>query len=105
VLPKSIATDAAFLKLCKLAVDMLSILLSRTDPSFIADIALPTPWQEAVLTNGSSGRRRRRGSGMGFITDDERWARAERVNRNRRNGRGRRPNRGDAPSSRGNWGR
>jgi hypothetical protein len=105
VLPKSLARDAAFLKTCKLAVDMLSTLSSRTDPNFIADIAPPTPWQEAVImSGGSSGRRRRGGRGM-FISDDERWARAERVNRNRRNGRGRRPNRGDAPSSRGNWGR
>jgi PUB domain len=82
-----------------------------------AELAPPTPWQapppltavmtieeeqEAAAATGAAGQQYRAG---GFITPEERWARAERVALSRRSGRGRRPAPGEAPSSRGKWGR
>lgn len=90
--------------LCKRSLAVLATIAARLDPSFIADLAPPTPWQEVSFvatsrTSWGSGNR------IGFITDEERWARAERVANQRRTGIARRPNPGEAPSSRGKWGR
>jgi hypothetical protein len=93
------------------SLKLLDILSSRGVQGFVPDLAPPTPWESSrpVAGNGGGGRNRRWAENqdrrMGFVTPEERWARAERVNRNRRNGRARRPNPGEAPSSRGNWGR
>jgi hypothetical protein len=92
--------------LCQLVLDFLLILANRLHPSFILDLAPPTPWQEVYVAststsswgNGSSQR-------GGFITDEEKWARAERIAKRRRSGAARRPEPGQAPSSKGKWGR
>jgi hypothetical protein len=92
-----------------LALQLLEILSSRCSPSFVHDLAPPTPWEPSQSTAGGSNNQRwgetRDSRRRGFITDEERWARAERVAQNRRSGRGRRPDPGNAPSSRGKWGR
>jgi hypothetical protein len=87
---------------CQCALDILDILLSRVQPNFIADIAPPTPWQESVPL-GAGNHSRGWNAQRGFITDDEKWARAERVASQR--GSARKPEPGEAPSSRGKWGR
>jgi hypothetical protein len=87
---------------CQCALDILDILLSRVQPNFIVDIAPPTPWQESVPL-GAGNHNRGWNAQRGFITDDEKWARAERVASRR--GAARKPEPGEAPSSRGKWGR
>jgi PUB domain len=92
------------------ALQLLKILKERSVAGFCPDLAPPTPWEPPrVMTGGGGGRNQRwaetQDRRRGFVSAEERWARAERVNRNRRNGRGRRPDPGNAPSSRGNWGR
>ncbi|KAG7344153.1 PUB domain containing protein [Nitzschia inconspicua] len=101
---------AELLEMQSQAMQLLKILLERSVPGFCADLAPPTPWEPPRAITGSGGGRNQRWAETqdyrrGFISAEERWARAERVNRNRRNGRGRRPDPGNAPSSRGNWGR
>ena len=97
---------------CQSALDVLEILAHRLEPNFIPDLAPPTPWQEVSVSSTGSGG----GGGLllsnwnndgtrGFLTEDERWARAERLVGLRSSGRARRPNPGEAPSSRGKWGR
>jgi hypothetical protein len=96
----------ATLQVCKHAMNILAILQSRMAPNFILDIAPPTPWQEPILVAAGPGSNSREwNSHLAFITDEERWARAERNASRNRSGAARRPNPGDAPSSRGNWGR
>lgn len=92
------------------ALQLLEVLSNRTLPSFVPDLALPTPWQPPLELLGATSAPIRRSNPDGyrggmFISDDERWARAERIASNRRSGRSRRPAPGQAPSSRGNWGR
>lgn len=92
------------------AQQLLQILKERTVAGFLPDLAPPTPWEPSrVVIGGGGGSNQRWAESLdrrrGFVSAEERWARAERVNRNRRNGRGRRPDPGNAPSSRGNWGR
>ena len=89
--------------LLQTAQDLLETLQNRAAPHFVAELAPPPPWQAPIQDGGrwqnsQAGRTR-------FVTDEEKWARVERVNRNRRSGRGRRPEPGQAPSSRGKWGR
>jgi hypothetical protein len=93
-----------------LASHLLSILKERTVTGFCPDLAPPTPWEPSRAVLGQVAGRNQRWAETqdrrrGFISADDRWERAERVNRSRRNGRGRRPDPGNAPSSRGNWGR
>jgi hypothetical protein len=91
-----------------LALQLLQILSTRSASGFVPDVAPPTPWEPSRPILGGGGGKNKRWAetqGRRFISADDRWARAERVNRNRRNGRGRRPDPGNAPSSRGNWGR
>jgi hypothetical protein len=91
---------------CQQALDILAILQSRVAPGFVADLAPPTPWQAPGLaTNIGTTNRSWIQQHRGFITDEERWARAERVASLRRSGASRKPAPGEAPSSRGNWGR
>jgi hypothetical protein len=87
------------------AIDLLGLLVTRLAPDFIPDIAPPTPWQETGVSSGSTGSSNNWNSHRGFITDEERWARAERAAGLRRSGASRRPAPGEAPSSRGKWGR
>jgi hypothetical protein len=103
------------------ALELLQILLDRTQSTFIQELAQPTPWTPSIcITTASSsssdsavdddgGRNRTWGDPnrqrRGFISDEEKWNRADRNAKNRRNGRGRRPNPGEAPSSKGKWGR
>ena len=97
---------------CQNALDILEILAHRLEPNFIPDLAPPTPWQEVSVSNTAGGGG---GGGLlsnwnndgtrGFLTEEERWARAERVVGLRSSGAARRPNPGEAPSSRGKWGR
>jgi len=77
------------------------VVSTPTADHFIADLALPTPWQRTTVTTGKGWTSAR----SGFLSEDEKWARAERVAGLRRSGRARRPEPGEAPSSRGNWGR
>jgi hypothetical protein len=100
----------ALLETQSLASQLLSILKERSVTGFCPDLAPPTPWEPSRAMSGHFGGRNQRWAETqdqrrGFISADDRWARAEHVNRNRRNGRGRRPDPGSAPSSRGNWGR
>lgn len=87
------------------ALELLHVLSNRTLPTFVPDLAPPTPWEAAQPGPATNGGWKPSGQGVGFITDEERWARAERIAANRRSGRARRPEPGQAPSSRGNWGR
>ena len=102
------------------ALELLQILLDRTQSTFIQELAQPTPWAPSIyITTATSssdsamddngGRNRSWGDPnrqrRGFISDEEKWNRADRNSKNRRNGRGRRPNPGEAPSSKGKWGR
>ena len=93
------------LELYRKAVGLLDMLRHRCSAGFVADVAPPTPWDEPfVLSGGGGGGGRRGGRGRGFITDEDRWARVERV-RNFRRRAGPRPRPGNAPSDRGRWGR
>jgi hypothetical protein len=88
------------------AVQLLDVLVSRALPSFVPELAPPTPWETPRRLLGPASVNRSGGSRRGmFLSDEERWARAERVARSRRSGRSRRPAPGSAPSSRGSWGR
>ncbi|OEU08409.1 hypothetical protein FRACYDRAFT_271678 [Fragilariopsis cylindrus CCMP1102] len=102
------------------ALELLQILLDRTQSTFIQELAQPTPWTPSICITAASsssdsamdnngGRNRNWGDPnrqrRGFISDEEKWNRADRSAKNRRNGRGRRPNPGEAPSSKGKWGR
>ena len=94
------------LELYRKAVGLLDMLQHRCSAGFVADVAPPTPWDEPFVLSGGGGGggRRGRGGGRGFITDEDRWARVERV-RNFRRRAGPRPRPGNAPSDRGRWGR
>ena len=93
------------LEVYRKAVGLLDMLQHRCSAGFVADVAPPTPWDEPiVLSGGGGGAGGRRGRGRGFITDEDRWARVERV-RNFRRRAGPRPRPGNAPSDRGRWGR
>lgn len=100
--------DAASINLIDRAIDLIEQLIHRGDSQFVLELAPPVPWQKPLLaTTGISKNNRSRWNTRGtrFVSAEERWRRAERVNQNRRSGRARRPERGNAPSSRGNWGR
>ena len=88
------------------ATELLDQLSARSRPGFIAELAPSTPWDRVALSSSLLlGSRASFGSGgTHFLSDDEKWARAER-NRQRRGRQGRRPNPGNAPSSKGKWGR
>jgi hypothetical protein len=99
--PTSKRTEA----MCQQALQLLELLQTRVAPTFVADLAPPTPWQSSLVGTTAGGGHAWLHSQRGFITPDERWARAERVASLRRSGAARRPAPGEAPSSRGNWGR
>ena len=102
VLPTPIRENTK--RIGKKALEILTLLHSRLLPEFITDLAPPTPWQNVgVYTGGKSGGNWN--NNRGFISDDEKWARAERISGLRRSGRARKPAPGEAPSSRGRWGR
>ena len=95
--------DAKSIERLNNAIQLLQILNSRHQDDFIEDIAPRTPWQEPIpVVSHASSRWGQRS--LHFITDEERWHRAE-LNRQRRGRAGRPPNPGEAPSSRGAWGR
>lgn len=86
-------------------ISFLEQLKVRSQPGFVAELAPPVPWQGPVLNSTTtSARSFGSGNGTSFLSDDEKWKRAER-NRGRRGGGGRRPSPGSAPSSNGAWGR
>lgn len=85
-------------ELMEQSAELLNILKSRCSPDFIPDVAPPTPWQEPVVTGSQHYL------GSSFVSPEDRWARVERASRFRRRA-GRRPAPGEAPSSRGKWGR
>jgi len=87
----------------KRAKEILEVLVSRADPHFVAELAEPPPWQTPLLSSGGALSSHWNTRGTHFVTPDERWARTER--RGRGGGRPRRPDPGNAPSSRGTWGR
>jgi len=92
--------------LCRQGLKLLDILADRSSPRFVAELAPPTPWQSAPMAaTNRSGNRPWPSPNRGFITAEERWHRAERWAQLRRSGAARRPEPGNAPSSRGNWGR
>jgi len=71
----------------------------------IADVAPASNGPTSSTTSGGNqGNGNWNTTGTTFMTPDDRWARAERAARFRRNA-GPRPQPGEAPSSRGNWGR
>lgn len=84
------------------ASKFLQQLATRCQVDFVAELA-PTPptWQATTPVLDGGGFAATRGF---FLSDDEKWKRAER-NAKRRARAGRRPSPGQAPSSRGNWGR
>ena len=89
------------------ACRLLDQLRLRSQPGFVAELAETPPWQGPLLTsNIHAAHRAAFGAGgtTHFLSDDEKWQRAER-NRNRRGRSGRRPEPGHAPSSNGAWGR
>lgn len=89
---------------CRLALRFMDLLQSRLEPGFCEDLALPTPWQPVVgAISGSRGGFVN--AQRGWLSEDERWERLERVASRNRSGRARRPEPGNAPSSRGRWGR
>lgn len=97
------APGDAQLDVFKLAKEILEILMTRADPQFVAELAEPPPWHTPLVTSGGALSSHWNTRGTHFMTPDERWARTE---RNRRGGRRpRRPDPGNAPSSRGTWGR
>jgi PUB domain len=81
-----------------------SSLMPRSQPGFVAELAPTPPWQGPVLNSTTTSARAFGSGGTNFLSDDEKWARAER-NRGRRGGGRRRPEPGNAPSSNGRWGR
>jgi len=109
------------------ALELLQILLNRTLSTFIRELAQPAPWTTPTLSllhsssknnnndidngGGDDSINRNRNWGdpnnqqrrRGFISDEEKWKRADRNAKKSRNGR--RPNPGEAPSSKGKWGR
>ncbi|CAB9524826.1 expressed unknown protein [Seminavis robusta] len=89
------------------ASKLLQFLLERSQPGFVAELALTPVWQGPIL-NSSLTNANTRGFGAAgsthFLSDDEKWDRAER-NRQRRGRGGRKPTPGSAPSSNGRWGR
>lgn len=85
------------------AKDVLETLQARASPSFVAELAAPPPWQTPLVSSGGVLSSRWNTRGTHFVTPDERWARTERRGRGGR--RPRRPDPGNAPSSRGTWGR
>jgi PUB domain len=86
------------------AKEMLELLRTRADPHFVAELAAPPPWQTPLLSTGGALASHWNSRGTHFITPDERWQRTERFQAHR-GGRPRRPSPGNAPSSRGKWGR
>ena len=101
VLPNTLVD--AQLDVFKRSKEILEMLITRADPHFVAELAEPPPWQTPLVTSGGALSSHWNTRGTHFMTPDERWARTE---RNRRGGRRpRRPNPGNAPSSRGRWGR
>lgn len=88
------------------AIKLVQQLQQRSQPGFVAELAtLPPPWQGPVLSSSHSNRGEfGHNTQRGFLSDDEKWQRAER-NRQRRGRSGRRPDPGNAPSSNGRWGR
>jgi hypothetical protein len=89
------------------ASTLLDQLNARCQPGFVAELAPPTPWDRPALSSSvvaAHGGFHIR-SGTHFLSDDEKWARAERNLGRRGTRRGRRPNPGFAPSSNGPWGR
>ena len=95
------------LDLHRRAVGLLDMLRQRCAAGFVADVAPPTPWDEPIVLSGGGGGgggRWGRGGGRGFLSDEDRWARVERVRQFRRAA-GPRPRPGNAPSDRGRWGR
>lgn len=93
------------LGLFRQAKEVLEVLLKRADPHFVAELADPPPWQTPLVSSSSGGALSSHWNTRGthFVTPDERWARTERRGRGGR--RPRRPDPGNAPSSRGTWGR
>lgn len=86
------------------AKEMLELLKNRADPHFIAELASPPPWQTPLISTVGALASHWNSRGTHFITPDERWQRTERFGA-RGGGRPRKPAPGNAPSSRGNWGR
>ena len=99
----TIPTEAQ-LAIFQRAKEMLELLITRADPHFVAELAAPPPWQTPLLSSGGALASHWNSQGTHFITPDQRWQRTERLQA-RRGGRPRRPSPGNAPSSRGKWGR
>ena len=90
--------------LLRSAAKYLDQLQKRSEPGFVAELAENVPWHGPVLTSSFSASTFRTSTGTHFLTADDRWRRSERSASYRRGGH-RRPDPGNAPSSRGNWGR
>lgn len=88
----------------KQASKLLHRLTTRAQPGFVAELAPHPPWQGPVLNSSSTQARNFGSGGTHFLSDEEKWKRAER-NRRRRGRGGRKPRPGNAPSSNGRWGR
>jgi len=90
------------------ACELVELLCARNRPGFVSELAPSPPWQGPILTlavPGGAGRRASFGNQRTtFLSDDEKWKRAQR-NAQRRGRSGRKPEPGNAPSSRGKWGR
>lgn len=100
-----VSPDESFLEPCQLALRIIKLLQSRLESGFLEDLAPPTPWQQ-VATPATGGTRGGVSNAQrGWMSEEERWERIQRVNRQRQSGAARRPNPGEAPSSRGRWGR
>jgi PUB domain len=84
------------------AKTILDLLKGRSDPNFFAELSAPVPWQARLLLNSTVGASNLQQGGTHFVTPEERWTLTKRGNQRR--GRGR-PSPGNAPSSRGKWGR
>lgn len=83
---------------------LLELLHGRSEPNLVVEMAAPVPWQSPTLTSSSLSHWNLSGTHM--ITPEERWERTERWSSLRgHSGGGRPPSRGEAPSSRGLWGR
>lgn len=102
-LPYAAPTDEQ-LALFRRAQELLELLVTRADPHFVAELAPPTPWQTPLLSTGGALASHWNTRGTHFITPDERWERTDELRR-WRGARPRPPPPGDAPSSRGRWGR
>ena len=100
--------QAPDISLFRRAANCFKQLRQRSQPDFVAELAESVPWQPPIwmtAANGGALATHWHTEGTHFVTPDERWARTERWAANRQSGRARRPNPGEAPSSRGNWGR